>query len=195
MSFRSAAPSLRPLLRRPLIPSTLPARPTPLPPTRRHFENIIAPSESGSPALTISKLTPRGFIFSDDLRIPGGAILHSGRALLWDVDPPEEAKAVGKGGLERVWEGWGVERFGVFELVVPRPEIVLFGTGHRAMPAPKRFREYFSSLGIQLDVMDTRNAASTYNLLIEEGRRVSAALCPLEPIDPRTGEPRPYKTQ
>jgi uncharacterized protein len=28
-----------------------------------------------------------------------------------------------------------------------------------------------------------RNAASTYNLLFEEGRTISAALCPLKAID------------
>lgn len=34
-------------------------------------------------------------------------------------------------------------------------EILLLGTGERAWPAPKRLREYISSLGIQLDVMDS----------------------------------------
>ena len=34
---------------------------------------------------------------------------------------------------------------------------------------------------------EKRNAASTFNLLAEEGRRVGAALCPLTAIDPRTG--------
>ena len=35
-----------------------------------------------------------------------------------------------------------------------------------------------------------RNAASTYNLLTEEGRTIGAALCPLKPVNPRTGAPR-----
>ena len=84
-------------------------------------------------------------------------------------------------------------------------EILLFGTGQTVLPAPKEIRDYISSLGIQLDVMDSvgdeptccfniadrqRNAASTYNLLSEEGRTIGAALCPLKPIDPRTGGPR-----
>lgn len=34
-------------------------------------------------------------------------------------------------------------------------EILLLGTGQRALPAPKRLREYISGLGIQLDVMDS----------------------------------------
>ncbi|XAO25545.1 hypothetical protein I312_104373 [Cryptococcus bacillisporus CA1280] len=161
-------------------------------PPRRCFQNILAPTDAdaNSPTLTISKLTPRGFILSDNLIIPGGAIFHSGKVLLWDVDPPKQLRAGEKGSLEKVWEGWEEERFGALEMLVPRPEILLLGTGERAWPAPKRLREYISSLGIQLDVMDSRNAASTYNLLVEEGRRVAAALCPLGPIDPRTGEPR-----
>ncbi|OWZ66711.1 hypothetical protein AYX14_02301 [Cryptococcus neoformans] len=160
--------------------------------SRRYFQNILAPTDpdANSPTLIISKLTPRGFILSDNLIIPGGAILHSGKVLLWDVDPPKQLQAGEKGGLEKVWEGWEKERFGALEMLVPRPEILLLGTGQRAWPAPKRLREYISGLGIQLDVMDSRNAASTYNLLVEEGRRVAAALCPLGPIDPRTGGPR-----
>jgi hypothetical protein len=40
-------------------------------------------------------------------------------------------------------------------------------------------------LSVYTDIQ--RNAASTYNLLTEEGRTIGAALCPLRPIDPRTG--------
>ncbi|WVN86901.1 uncharacterized protein L203_102075 [Cryptococcus depauperatus CBS 7841] len=158
---------------------------------RRHLQNIIAPEQdSSSPRLTVKKLTPRGLILSDDLVIRGGTILHSGKALLWDVDPPKQLPPGTRGALEKAWEGWESDRFAVFDLLVPRPEILLFGTGQRVWPVPTRIRDYISSLGIQLDVMDSRNAASTYNLLVEEGRVVAAALCPLEPIDPRTGNAR-----
>jgi uncharacterized protein len=34
-------------------------------------------------------------------------------------------------------------------------EILLFGTGQTVLPAPKEIRDYISSLGIQLDVMDS----------------------------------------
>ncbi|WWC65975.1 uncharacterized protein I303_108597 [Kwoniella dejecticola CBS 10117] len=156
--------------------------------SKRLFQNILSPNpdSTDAPNLAINKLTARGFILSDNLVIPGGCIFHSGRAVLWDVDPPK----TNEGTLDLMWKGWGVERFRVFEVVVPRPEILLFGTGQTAIPAPKAIREYISGLGIQLDVMDTRNAASTYNLLAEEGRTVAAALCPLDGIDPRTGESR-----
>lgn len=122
------------------------------------------------PSLTIAKLTPKGFHLSDDLVVPGGLVLAGYQALLWDVDPP---KGDGAGGLASAWQGWTKERFQVFETVVPRPgmlgvrnsakerfrtdisEILLFGTGQTVLPAPKEIRDYVSSLGIQLDVMDS----------------------------------------
>lgn len=35
------------------------------------------------------------------------------------------------------------------------PEILIFGTGRTVLPAPREVRDYISSLGIQLDVMDS----------------------------------------
>jgi NADH dehydrogenase [ubiquinone] 1 alpha subcomplex assembly factor 3 len=121
---------------------------------------------------------------------------------MWNVDPPVLPEG---GTLVDAWKGWEADRLAVFASVVPRPEILLFGTGESVLPVPKRIKDYVSSLGIQLDVMDSvslsyfrksgsadfqRNAASTYNLLTEEGRTIGAALCPLSPIDPRSGKPR-----
>jgi NADH dehydrogenase [ubiquinone] 1 alpha subcomplex assembly factor 3 len=41
-------------------------------------------------------------------------------------------------------------------------EILLFGTGQTVIPAPKEIRDYISSLGIQLDVMDSVSRDSRY---------------------------------
>ncbi|KAI1796083.1 hypothetical protein LXA43DRAFT_988267 [Ganoderma leucocontextum] len=46
---------------------------------------------------------------------------------------------------------------------------------------PPALRQYLNKIGVQVDIMNTRNACSTYNLLAEEGRRVAAALLPLTP--------------
>ncbi|KAL1406554.1 mitochondrial import receptor subunit tom20 [Vanrija albida] len=173
------ARSLRAASARPLAARAFHATPAP------RLQNLFEAPEN--PPLSVHKLTAKGFILSDGLVVPGGAIFAEGKVFLWDVDPP---KGDGSQGLAKAWEGWGVDRFAVFERLVPRPEILLFGTGARVIPAPPEIRDYISSLGIQLDLMDTRNAASTYNLLFEEGRTVSAALCPLTPVDPRTGGPR-----
>ncbi|RXK41843.1 hypothetical protein M231_00842 [Tremella mesenterica] len=149
--------------------------------SRSALQNIFETPER--PSLSIVKLNERGFHLSDRLVIPGGVIISDHRAFLWDVDPPSPATPQG-------WGGWSKERFAIFESVSPRPEILLFGTGQTVVPPPAAIKEYVSSLGVQMDVMDSRNAASTYNLLIEEGRRIAVALCPLEPINPRSGDSR-----
>lgn len=51
-------------------------------------------------------------------------------------------------------------------------------------------RAYINSLGIQIDVQSSQNAASTYNVLSEEGRRVAVALIPSnrQPLTKYRGE-------
>lgn len=45
-----------------------------------------------------------------------------------------------------------------------RAEILLFGTGQTVLPAPKEIRDYVSSLGIQLDVMDSVSLLHSWRL-------------------------------
>ncbi|KAF9266166.1 DUF498-domain-containing protein [Marasmius fiardii PR-910] len=120
------------------------------------------------PPVQVESITKNGIKLTDGLFIPSSCIFLEGKVYLWDVPTS-------------FWDGWEKDHFEVFELVVPRPEILLLGTGKTVIQPPTFVREYLNKLGINLDVMDTRNACSTYNLLSEEGRRVSAALLPLSP--------------
>eukprot|EP00850_Spirogloea_muscicola_P021541 SM000253S09030 [mRNA] locus=s253:96911:98621:+ [translate_table: standard] len=63
-------------------------------------------------------------------------------------------------------------------LVIARAlaELLLLGCGSRLHRAPDDVRKYLQSLGIKLEAVATRNAASTYNILTDEGRKVAAAL-------------------
>ena len=55
-------------------------------------------------------------------------------------------------------------------------DFLLLGTGPRQiLPAPE-IRTALAAAGIGLEVMDTGAAARTYNVLLEEGRHVAAAL-------------------
>lgn len=59
-----------------------------------------------------------------------------------------------------------------------RPELLLLGTGHRlSFPAPQLGVEIMRA-GIGFEVMDTRAACRTFNVLVNEGRDVLAALLP-----------------
>lgn len=56
------------------------------------------------------------------------------------------------------------------------PEIVILGTGERMrFPAP-RVSSAFGVAGVGFEVMDTRAACRTYNILMAEGRKIAAAI-------------------
>ncbi len=55
-------------------------------------------------------------------------------------------------------------------------DVLLIGTGQSPMPIPEALRWRFRERGISADIMTTASAAGTYNILLEEGRRVAAAL-------------------
>ncbi len=64
----------------------------------------------------------------------------------------------------------------MFDVLADKPDLLILGTGSSVSLIGKRARSYLHSLGIQVDAMDTKNAASCYNMLSQEGRRVAAAL-------------------
>jgi NADH dehydrogenase [ubiquinone] 1 alpha subcomplex assembly factor 3 len=50
---------------------------------------------------------------------------------------------------------WDLEAFKIFELVSPRPELIMFGTGKEFAPIPEHVRQFFFKLGIQVDQMNS----------------------------------------
>lgn len=81
-------------------------------------------------------------------------------------------------------QAWGVtlpERIDVSSLTpvlveMNQLDMLLIGTGEKALPQNSAFALALRDLGINVEVMDTAAAARTYNVLFEEGRRVGAAL-------------------
>ena len=61
----------------------------------------------------------------------------------------------------------------IFEL---HPELVLLGTGARQRFASAEIRSAFSARGIGVESMDLGAACRTFNVLVQEERRVAAAL-------------------
>lgn len=57
-----------------------------------------------------------------------------------------------------------------------KPEIVILGTGAaQRFPRPELLRA-LAALGVGVEVMDTRAACRTYNILASEGRKVVVAI-------------------
>jgi uncharacterized protein len=57
-----------------------------------------------------------------------------------------------------------------------RPELVVLGTGARQRFAPAAIREVFAKRSIGIESMDLGAACRTFNVLVQEDRRVAAAL-------------------
>jgi uncharacterized protein len=57
-----------------------------------------------------------------------------------------------------------------------RPEVVIFGSGHRLRFAPPALMRGLMARRIGVETMDTAAACRTYNVLAAEGRLVLAAL-------------------
>ena len=77
------------------------------------------------------------------------------------------------------------ESLGVLRTMNPKPDLLLLGTGAKLWMLGKKTRGYLNGvLGCRVDVMDTANASSAYNLLAQErgvegGSSVGAILLPL----------------
>jgi uncharacterized protein len=54
--------------------------------------------------------------------------------------------------------------------------ILLIGTGRMRWSLPVELMQLFAAHGISAETSQTGQAANTYNILLEEGRRVAAAL-------------------
>jgi uncharacterized protein len=83
---------------------------------------------------------------------------------------------------DEVITGWAASGFDALTeddlagLLASRPEIVLLGTGAiQRFPHP-RLLAPLTAARVGVEVMDTRAACRTFNILVGEGRRVAAAL-------------------
>ncbi|KAI3658512.1 hypothetical protein MP638_004823 [Amoeboaphelidium occidentale] len=127
---------------------------------------------------TISRCLKNGVVLGNsNVKLKGGVLLINGSVFLWDVRNVRDL-------LGRLSEsGEGVEsKLRIFEVIKPIPEIVLIGTG-TTVPPPKEtdlIRKFFKRNGLQVELMGSRNACSTYNVLIEEGRNVALAVMPVD---------------
>ncbi len=111
---------------------------------------------------TIRGVTESGFLVADQT-ISGTLLLTGGGVI--------------DGGIDKAFEELLVDDF--HPLLETDPEIVLVGTGSAAIFTSRELMFGFARRGTGLEVMETRAAARTFNVLVGEGRRVAALLYPL----------------
>jgi uncharacterized protein len=123
-------------------------------PDERHFPGRAPIEAYGAGGFRFADMSHRGSI----LALPSG---------IW-AWPPKSAAEIDEASLARVF----AEKAEI--------DIFLIGCGRDPVLLPAPLREHLRGEGISFDVLPTRAAASTYNVLLGEGRRVAAALIAVE---------------
>lgn len=146
-----------------------------------------------------------------------GCLLVGGEAFSWRPWlAGERARPSGKGRMMNKKGQWDVEKeaWGLLDLVWPKPgealyplcprnlgrkkrvvatdrrdiDLLILGLGPSTHPISPETRRHINSLGIRVDVQDTRNAAAQFNLLATERGvgNIAAALIPIGWKEPRS---------
>ena len=152
-----------------------------------------------TPATSVDACTTDGFHLDNGVKTEGGAgiLLTGGEAYTWQ--PWLTASSSKISDLLDARRGTLTlpkESLGILEMLHPKPDLLIIGTGGKLWMLSQDTKRYISeTLGCRLDVVDTANAAAAYNLLakergVEGGSGVGALLLPLGWVGPQIGRKR-----
>ncbi|RDA86253.1 hypothetical protein CP532_5114 [Ophiocordyceps camponoti-leonardi (nom. inval.)] len=137
-------------------------------------------SNAPIPSTSVDVCLYDGFGLNSGITISGGdgAILVSGQAFVWR---PWQVNGVMKLVNEKGQFDLPKVAFGLFEVLWPRPDLLIIGVGKHNLPLSPMTKQHITSLGTRVEVLDTRNAAAQFNLLATERgvSEVAAALIPI----------------
>ncbi|KAL8789444.1 MAG: hypothetical protein Q9195_006810 [Heterodermia aff. obscurata] len=140
------------------------------------------------PTTSIDVCLSDGFHFGNGLKITGGSgcLLVAGEAFNWR---PWAGRTDGRRSMlngKGQWDAQG-SVWGLLDVVWPKPELLILGLGPTMLPLSPETRQIITAMGIRVDVQDTRNAASQFNLLATERGvgEIAAAMIPIGWREPR----------
>jgi len=73
-------------------------------------------------------------------------------------------------------EDINLDSLAIINLLKPAPDVVIFGTGTSALKIPDEIIQAFRKNGTNVDIMNTANACTTFNILNQESRSIACAL-------------------
>ncbi|QYT02953.1 Alkaline phosphatase [Trichoderma simmonsii] len=147
---------------------------------RTSFSELDVLGSVPVPSTSVDVCMHDGFGLNSGITIAGGdgALLVNGEAFAWRPwEVSGKMKLVNEKGQFEV----PAEAFGLFDVLWPRPDLLVIGVGKTNMPLSPRTRQHLTQLGMRVEMLDTRNAAAQFNLLATE-RGVSDVAAALIPI-------------
>ena len=173
-------------------PKTRDRGPTSQEDTQTDFGVMDILKNTKAPATYIDACLGDGFHLDNGIKTTGGSgiFLIGGSAFTWQPDlrlsSQDTAGGGGREALSRAPKldirGFTSSAWGLIELLWPKPDMVIIGTGHKLWQLSEQTKSLVNELGVKIDVMDTGNAAAAYNLLATERgtENITAALLPLD---------------
>ncbi|KAJ5748549.1 uncharacterized protein N7511_010245 [Penicillium nucicola] len=140
------------------------------------------------PTTAIDATLDSGFHLNSGVKVTGGdgLLLVGGEAFAWRpwkaVEGAQDDRAAknsminAKGQFELDESVWGI-----LDVVWPKPDMLILGLGASMFPLSPDTKRHINSLGIRVDILDTRNAAAQFNLLATERGvgEIAAAMIPI----------------
>lgn len=125
----------------------------------------------GEPLNNVQSVTNDGFIFSEGILVKNKTVLLLANRIL-EFSPKYEIK-----------NGFIVEfdekSLDFLKLINPQPDLFIIGLGQKSRLLSQLNSEFLNSLGIRVDVSDTRGAVRNFDLLAtERPNQVAAILLP-----------------
>ncbi|KAF9892597.1 hypothetical protein FE257_000999 [Aspergillus nanangensis] len=151
--------------------------------TQTDFAALDVLGSIPQPTTAVDATLDTGFHLNNGLKVSGGdgVLLVGGEAFAWrpwkgTAEGTKTAMVNQKGQFEVAKDAWGV-----LDVVWPRPDLLLIGMGGTVFPLSPETKRYINSLGIRVEVLDTRNAAAQFNMLATERgvTDIAAAMIPI----------------
>jgi len=138
-------------------------------PLGKGYDILAGDINDGGPIRTaVNQLGDRSFMINDVL-VRQSVILLPHSFMLWNA---------------RTFDDITIESLALFPLIYPKLEAVFIGGGETLQKQlPSSIIQHMRDHGIVLEVTNTVSAASTFNILNQEGRNVAAAILTCQPYD------------
>ncbi|KAJ2742963.1 hypothetical protein GGI20_004096 [Coemansia sp. BCRC 34301] len=126
--------------------------------------------------LTIVENLSTGFRLSNGITAYGPLLLVNNEAFTLKIPPPTPDAASGV--VTNPLLLLDPEALKVLDVVTPKPELLIVGGGASISRLSLAARNYLTSIGLNVELANTRHASSTFNTLSEEGRNAALLVLP-----------------
>ncbi|KAI8872346.1 hypothetical protein GQ42DRAFT_115652, partial [Ramicandelaber brevisporus] len=128
--------------------------------------------------VAVQAMGKNSFILTNGIQCDGHLLIVNGRAFKWTLPSSSSSSSSSPSSstAASIYAPIDLESLRVFKNVLPRPDILVIGTGAQARPLDPKVKQYLNGLGIQVEICNTRRACAAFSLLVDEDRRVSCAI-------------------